>query len=112
MDDTLKQKLAEQLARKPAPMEIVRELLQYQVWGAEPEDVERSVKSLNAVNPYRVSQMIEALEQVAGGAHAEGELSQLVMIDGNQMLMDDSDDGARAWLRDLAARMRAWTVSL
>jgi hypothetical protein len=33
------------------------------------------------------------------------------MIDGNQMLMDESDGGARAWLRDLAAQMRGWTGS-
>lgn len=30
------------------------------------------------------------------------------MFDGNQMLMDESDDGARAWLRELAAQMRGW----
>jgi hypothetical protein len=32
----------------------------------------------------------------AGRPHPSGTLSQLVMIDGNQMLMDESDDGARA----------------
>jgi hypothetical protein len=31
------------------------------------------------------------------------------MIDGNPMLMDESDEGARAWLLDLAAQMRGWT---
>jgi hypothetical protein len=109
MDDKLKQKLAEQLARTPPPMDIVREVLQYQVSGAEPEDVQRTVVGLHGVNPYRVSQIIAALEQVAAADHPSGTLSQLVMIDGNQMLMDESDEGARAWLRDLAAQMRRWT---
>jgi len=27
------------------------------------------------------------------------------------MLMDESDDGTRDWLRDLAAQMRGWTGS-
>jgi hypothetical protein len=66
-------------------MDIVREFLQYQVWGAEPEDVQRTVVGLHGVNPYRVSQIIAALEQVAADAHPSGTLSQLVMIDGNQM---------------------------
>jgi hypothetical protein len=109
MDDKLKQQLAEQLARTAPPMEIVREFLQYQVWGAEPEDVQRTVVGLHGVNPYRVSQIIAALEQVATADPPFGTLSQLVMIDGNQMLVDDSDDGARAWLRELAAQMRGWT---
>jgi hypothetical protein len=109
MDDKLQQKLAEQLSRKLPAMDTVREFLQYQVWGAEPEDVERSVRGLHAVNQYRVSQIIDALEQVIAADHPPGTLSQLVMIDGNQMLMDESDDGARTWLRDLAARMRQWT---
>lgn len=110
MDDKRKQQLAEQLARKPAAMDTVREFLQYQVWGAEPEDVQRSVVGLQAVNPYRVTQIIDALEKVAAADHPAGTLSQLVMIDGNQMLMDESDDGARAWLRELAAQMRGWTT--
>ena len=109
MDEKLQQKLAEQLARKPQAMDTVREFLQYQVWGAEPEDVELGVTGLHAVNPYRVGQIIEALEQVVAADHPPGTLSQLAMIDGNQMLMDDSDDGARAWLRELAARIRQWT---
>lgn len=51
MDEKLQQTLAEQLARKPPAMDTVREFLQYQVWGAEPEDVERSITGLHAVNP-------------------------------------------------------------
>lgn len=108
MDDNLKQQLAERLAHTPPPLDTVREFLQYQVTGAEPEDIRRSVVGLQGMNPYRVSQIIEALEQVAADGHPSGLLSQLVMIDGNQMLMDDSDDGARAWLRELAANMRTW----
>jgi hypothetical protein len=65
-------------------MDIVREFLQYQVWGAEPEDVQRTVVGLHGVNPYRVSQIIAALEQVAANAHPSGPLSQLVMSDGTR----------------------------
>jgi hypothetical protein len=110
MDEKLKQKLEAQLAQRPEPEAIVREFLQYSVWGAEPEDVERKVKSSHKVNPFKIGQTIDALDHVAGGTHPEGFLSQLVMIDGNQMLMDESDEGARVWLKDLAARMRAWTA--
>lgn len=109
MDEKLQQKLADQLVRKPLARDTVREFLQYQVWGADPEDVERSVAGLHAVNPYRVGQIIEALEQVVAADHPAGTLSQLVMIDGNQMLMDESDDGARAWLRELVSKIREWT---
>src|SRR5689334_9497602 len=110
MDDKHKQKLPDQLARKPAAMDTVREFLQYRVWGAEPEDVQRGDASLQAVNPYRLSQIIDALEDLPAAAQPAGTLSQLVMIDGNQMLMDESDDSARAWLRELAAQMRDWTT--
>ena len=34
---------------------------------------------------------------------------QLVMINGNQMLMDESDDGARARRREPTAQMGGWT---
>jgi hypothetical protein len=109
MDERTKQMLEERLARRPAPLEIVREFLQYRVSGAEPEDIEAQIKSFHQLNPQRVTDIIESLEAVAAGSHPEGFLSQLVMIDGNQMLMDETDAGAQAWLVDLAARMRDWT---
>src|ERR1700759_1288727 len=88
MDDKLKQSSPSNSRLPPPSMDIVREFLQYQMWGAKPEDVQRTVVGLHGVNPYRVSQIIAALEQVAADAHPRGTLSQLVMIDGNQMLMN------------------------
>lgn len=109
MDESLKQKLQETLAKRPVGLALVREFLQYKVYGAEPEDVEAHVRSFNKLNPYKIAQTIEALEAVAAEEHPEGFLSQLVMMDGNQMLMDESDEGARTWLKGLAAQMREWT---
>ena len=97
------------LGRRPPAIELVREFLKYTVWGAEPEDVEAQVKSFHKVNPFEISQTIDALEQLVADPLPEGVLSTMVMIDGNQMLMEESDDGARAWLKDLAAQMRRWT---
>lgn len=108
MDDNLKKKLAEQLARKPAAMDTLQEFLQYRVYGAEPEDVQRGVIAMLSINPYYITQVIEAIDQLTSADLPTGTLSQLVMIDGNQMLMDESDDGARIWLRDLATQMRGW----
>jgi len=109
MDDNLKKKLAEQLARKPTAMDTLREFLQYRVWGAEPEDVQRGVIAMLSINPYYITQVIDAIDHLTSADLPAGTLSQLVMIDGNQMLMYESDDGARTWLRELAAQMRGWT---
>jgi hypothetical protein len=110
MDEKLKQKMQEQLARRPSALEIVREFLRYRVWGAEPEDVEAQVRSFSRINAFKVKQTIEAIEVIAAGEHPEGLLSELVMIEGNQVLADESDTAAREWLRELARQMREWSA--
>jgi len=105
MDDKLKQSSTSNSRLPPPSMDIVREFLQYQVWGAEPEDVQRTVVGLHGVNPYRVSQIIAALEQCSPERHPE-----LARHDRRQPDADERcDDDARAWLRDLAAQMGGWT---
>ena len=60
-------------------MYIGREFLQCQVWGAEPEDVQRTVVGIHGVNPYRVSQIIAALKQVATADHPERQIERLLV---------------------------------
>ena len=50
MDDKLKQSSPSNSRLPPPSMDIVREFLQYQVWGAEPQDVRRTVVGLHGVN--------------------------------------------------------------
>ena len=71
------------------------------------DEIQRGLDRMRERDPRRLAEIANAIDTVLAGANPPGFLSRLVGWDGNYVLDDPSDEGAAAWLRKLAAQMRA-----
>jgi len=89
-------------------MDAVRDFLQSYVYDADMDNVQGIVKHMMSVNPRTIIDGVEGIEEILASPLEPGTLARLVAEDANRGLDDPSDEGARAWLQDLANRVRAW----
>lgn len=106
--DELRKHLQEQLNRPPlSPLEATRHFLQTYCYDAMSLDEVRSLLMKRArVNTRPITDGLRGIEDLLLEEHSEGTLAKLVAMDGNRMLNDSSDIGARTWLEDIASIIR------
>ncbi len=91
----------------PPPLEATRMFLRSYASDADGiEEIHHEIAHAAAVNPRGIVHALEGIEALLAHPPAEGVLAQLVAWEGNRVLADLSDDGATAWLHDMAAYMR------
>jgi hypothetical protein len=101
----MRQRIEELNAR--TPVEHVRSFMRGHFSGAD--GIEEVRRDLRNVSPGRfgLQRDLEALEELLSTPLPDGLLAQLVGWDGNWVLDDPSDTGARAFLIDVAKMLRA-----
>ena len=107
MDDKLRQRMLEML-KPPTPLEAARSFLQSYVFDADLDTLEKTVRHMVSVNSRTIVQGVTGMEAILRTPLPPGTLASLVARDANRSLDDPSDEGAAAWLADLAARVRQW----
>lgn len=107
MDELTHQKLRAAL-RRPSGIEAAREFLQTYVFDADMGQLRALVEHMRNVNAATIIDGLEGLEDVLANQQPAGVLAELVARDANRSLDDPSDEGARVWLVQLAARVREW----
>lgn len=70
------------------------------------DEVKSELAFVAGRNPAQLEESLDALEVVLNEHYPEGTLFRLVAWDGNRVLEDPSDAGAKAFLRQLAATVR------
>lgn len=91
-----------------APLEVTRTFLRSYASDADDmEEIHAEVARMAAANARSIVRALQGIEALLADPPVGGRLAQLLMWDGNQVLTDPSDYGAKAWLRDMAAYMRA-----
>jgi hypothetical protein len=109
MDDDLRKQLEDRLNTPQSPaLERVRRFLSHYVHDADLELVERIVRGVIKVNPPFVADAVQAIEELLAAPQGSGALYEVVTYDGNQMLDDETDESAAAWLKELAGHVRRW----
>lgn len=109
MDEDREKRLRERLtAPRPPALERARTFLRYYVHDSDPELLERDVRSMIKVNPRTIVDALEAFDELLTTPQPQGSLSEIVAYEGNQMLDDESDVAAIAWIARLAEQLRRW----
>lgn len=91
----------------PPPLEVTRTFLRSYASDADSmEEIHAEVARMAAANARSIVRALQGIEALLADPPTRGSLAQLLMWDGNQVLADPSDEGAKAWLRDMAAYMR------
>jgi hypothetical protein len=104
--DRLRQRAAELAAQEP--LEQVRSLLRAHFADADSfDEATADLRRLAAVNTRSLERNLVALDAVLADPPADGSLATVVAVDGNWVLDDPSDAGARAFLREVADLHRA-----
>jgi hypothetical protein len=107
MDDDLRRRLNERLTAPPAAaLERARSFLLYHVHDSDRELLGRDLRGLMKVNASPIIDAVEAIEEVITVPQAPGTLFTLVSHEGNQMLDEETDEAAAAWLQDLVLQLR------
>jgi len=103
-----REKLEAKMNETPRPaLEVERLYLRGIADIDKDDEIQRGLDRMRERDPRRLAEIANAIDTVLAGANPPGFLSRLVGWDGNYVLDDPSDEGAAAWLRKLAAQMRA-----
>ncbi len=91
----------------PSPLEATRTFLRGYASDANGiEEIHDEIARAAVVNPRGIVRALEGIEALLAHPPGEGTLARLVAWDGNRALADPGDDGATAWLRDMAEYIR------
>lgn len=106
LPEPLRARMAELDARSPE--ETVREFVGAYLADADSlDEVRADLLRLARSNTRSLHRNLAGLDAYLAAQHPEGALARLVAWDGNWVLDDPSDAGAAAFLRELAAMLRA-----
>jgi len=103
-----REKLEAKMNEPPKPaLEVVRLYLRGIADIDRDDEIQRGLDRMRERYPRGLAETADAIDTVLADTNPPGLLSRLVGWDGNYVLDDPSDEGAAAWLRKLAAQMRA-----
>jgi hypothetical protein len=108
MSDDSRARLLARLAAPP-PLEATRSFLRRYVSDANGiEEIHQDIARMAAINPRTLVQAAEGIDALLANPPAGGTLARIVAFDGNYVLDNPSDEGASAWLREMAGYL--WNV--
>jgi hypothetical protein len=106
--DELLDRFRQQLtAPPPAPLEAARAyLLTYCLDAESFEEVERSVAKMMTIDSVTLREGLAGIEGLLLDPPEAGTLRSLVVQETSWVLEDDTDEGAKAWLKKVALMLR------
>lgn len=110
MDEELERRLRAKLTL-PVGIDAARDFLHTYVQGADPHQIEGSVRYMMRTNPVTVLTGIEGLTKILASDQPPGTLAELVELDANKSLDEYTDDAGREWLSRLLQSVRQWADS-
>jgi hypothetical protein len=98
---------AEAQAQAPPPLEKTRNFLRSYCADADGfDEIRDEAARAAAYNPRPLQDALQAIESVLADPPTNGSIGHMVAVDGNRQLADPSDQGALAYLSQLADLLR------
>lgn len=108
MDESKLQYFRDRLQQPPEPpLEATRKfLMSYCADKDSMEDIEGHVALMTTINTRTLEAGLAGMEGVLANPPPEGTLAQIIAWEVGWVLADESEESARAWLRELADMVR------